>query len=68
VHHEIHLRGWWSFSIGVGRVHQYAQASAANLNIHLLCLVLDGVYRTTKGVAVIRGQTKGQTTIKGSFA
>jgi len=24
--------------------------SAANLNIHLHCLVLDGVYRTTEGV------------------
>ena len=26
--------------------------SAANLNIHLHCLVLDGVYRTTEGVPV----------------
>jgi hypothetical protein len=26
--------------------------SAANLNIHLHCLVLDGVYRTTEGLPV----------------
>jgi hypothetical protein len=29
-----------------------AQLSAANLNIHLHCLVLDGVYRTTEGLPV----------------
>jgi hypothetical protein len=28
--------------------------SAANLNIHLHCLVLDGVYRTTEGLPLFR--------------
>jgi hypothetical protein len=37
--------------------------SAANLNIHLHCLVLDGAYRTTEGVPVfheVRAPTPGQ--------
>jgi len=37
--------------------------SAANLNIHLHCLVLDGVYRTTEGVPVfhaVRAPAAGQ--------
>jgi hypothetical protein len=37
--------------------------SAANLNIHLHCLVLDGVYRSTEGVPVfhaVRAPTAGQ--------
>src|ERR671914_2389347 len=37
--------------------------SAANLNIHLHCLVLDGVYRTTEGVPVFhaaRAPTDGE--------
>ncbi|MGH7261640.1 MAG: transposase, partial [Nitrospiraceae bacterium] len=37
--------------------------SAANLNIHLHCLVLDGVYRTTEGVPVfhaVRAPTGGE--------
>jgi hypothetical protein len=38
-------------------------SSAANLNIYLHCLVLDGVYRTTEGVPVfheVRALTPGQ--------
>ena len=37
--------------------------SAANLNIHLHCLVLDGVYRSTEGVPVfhaVRAPTAGE--------
>ena len=44
------LKGSQACSGAVTLIQRFA--SAANLNIHLHCLVLDGVYRITEGIAV----------------